>query len=274
MPVYTNRMMGNKKTWSKKLVLAVLVLSLATIWIFFSLQTALAEPADSTTIPIPKVNFGVEEATGPKDVAVTVQVLLFLTILSLAPSLLIMVTSFTRIVIVLSFLRNAMGTQQIPPTQVIVGLALFLTFFIMGPTWTKVNDQALKPYMANKITYKEALATGAKPIRKFLFKQTREKDISLFVHLSKSPRPRNQNDVSTFLLIPAFIISELRTAFLLGFLIYIPFLVIDMVIASILMSMGMMMLPPMMISLPMKLLLFVLIDGWHLTIRALVMGFG
>jgi flagellar biosynthetic protein FliP len=250
----------------------ILIVFLITFWAFCFVQTAAAQ-TDGSSLPIPKLNLGVDQAKGPQDVAVTLQILIFLTILSLAPALLIMVTSFTRIIIVLGFLRNAMGTQQIPPTQVLVGLALFLTFFIMAPTWTKINSQAVQPYMANKITYKQAIDKGVQPIRKFLLKQTREKDIALFVHLSKMSRPRSQSDIPTYLLIPAFIISELRTAFLLGFLIYIPFLVIDMVVASILMSMGMLMLPPMMISLPMKLLLFVLIDGWHLTIRAIILGF-
>ena len=259
------------KTSLIKFGAVVLIIITATLWLFCSIQFAVAET--SPNIPIPKVNFGVEDAKGPKDVAVTLQVLFLLTILSLAPALFIMLTSFTRIIIVLSFVRNALGTHQIPPSQVLVGLALFLTFFIMAPVWAQVNSKALQPYMSNKITYKVAFQKGCEPIRKFLFKQTREKDVALFVRLSKMPRPHSPSDVPTFVLIPAFIISELRTAFLMGFLIYIPFLVIDMVVASILLSMGMMMLPPMMVSLPLKLLLFVLIDGWHLTSRALVMGF-
>ncbi|MCL6472893.1 MAG: flagellar type III secretion system pore protein FliP [Firmicutes bacterium] len=237
-----------------------------------------AEPgADGITgngnIPLPKISFGVEAAQGPQDLAVSIQVLLLLTILSLAPALLIMVTSFTRIVIVLAFIRNALGTQQIPPTQVLVGLALFLTFFTMAPVFGQINDTAIKPYTARQISYQQAYNNASQPIRQFMFKQTREKDLSLFVHLAKIKRPRTQADVPTYVLIPSFIISELRAAFIIGFLIFIPFLIIDMVTASVLMSMGMLMVPPVMISLPLKILLFVLVDGWHLVTRALVMGF-
>ncbi|MDI6717056.1 MAG: flagellar type III secretion system pore protein FliP [Actinomycetota bacterium] len=231
-----------------------------------------AEPA-APNFPLPKLSFGVESAKSPQDVAVSLQVLLLLTVLTLAPALLIMVTSFTRIVIVLAFIRNALGTQQIPPTQVLIGLALFLTFFVMAPIFAQINDNAIKPYTNNSITYEQAYERASEPIREFMFKQTREKDLALFVHLAKIKRPKTRADVPTYVLIPSFIISELRAAFIIGFLIFIPFLIIDMVVASVLMSMGMLMVPPVMISLPLKILLFVLVDGWHLVTRALVMGF-
>ncbi|MBI4734380.1 MAG: flagellar type III secretion system pore protein FliP [Rubrobacteridae bacterium] len=247
---------------------------LLAIVILLSIMTGIVSAANETSaIPLPKVSFGVEQAKSPGDIAVSLQVLLLLTVLSLAPALLVMVTSFSRIVIVLGFVRNALGTQMIPPNQVLIGLALFLTFFVMAPVGIQIYDKAITPYTENKITYNEAYDRAVEPIRTFMFKQTREKDLALFVHLAKIKRPRTQSDVPTFVLIPSFIISELRAAFIIGFLIYIPFLIIDMVVASVLMSMGMMMVPPVMISLPLKLLLFVLVDGWHLITRALVMGF-
>ena len=185
-----------------------------------------------------------------------------------------MTTSFTRIVVVLSFLRSAMGTQQAPSNQIVVGLSLFLTFFIMAPVWQQVNTQALQPYKAQTITQEEAIKRGVAPIRKFMLSQVREKDLALFLSLSKLPRPKNSDDIPTLTLIPAYVVSELKTAFQIGFLVYIPFLVLDMVVASVLMSMGMMMLPPVMISLPFKILLFVLVDGWGLIIGSLVKSFG
>ena len=224
-------------------------------------------------LPIPNVNIGVEAANSPKDVALSLQVLLTLTVLSLAPSILIMTTSFTRIIIVLSFLRSALGTQQMPPNPVLVGLAIFLTFYTMSPYWEVVNTNALQPYMANTITQDVAITEALKPIREFMFKQTRENDLALFVNLSEIPRPNSSDDVPITTLIPAFVISELKTAFQIGFLIYIPFIVIDMIVASTLMSMGMMMVPPVMISLPFKLLLFILVDGWHLIVRSLLTSF-
>jgi flagellar biosynthetic protein FliP len=226
-----------------------------------------AEPA------MPKLNIGLEPSKGPQDVSVSLQILLVLTLLSLAPAMLIMLTSFTRIVIVLSFTRSAMGTQQIPPNTVLVGLALFLTFFTMAPIWNQVNQTALQPYMKKQIPFDQALDRGAGPVREFMFAQVREKDIALFIHLAHMKRPASEADVPTYVLIPAFLISELRAAFTIGFLIFIPFLIIDMVIAVTLMSMGMMMLPPVLISLPFKILLFVLVDGWHLIIRSLALSF-
>jgi len=227
----------------------------------------------SPTIPIPKVNFGITPATKPSDVALSLQILLLLTILTLAPTLLVLVTSFTRVVVVLSFVRTALGTQQVPPTQVLVGLSLLLTFFIMQPVVKDINKNALQPFMKQKISQSVALDRAAVPLRKFMFKQTREKDIQLFYALSKEPRPAKQADVPTYLLVPAFVISELKTAFQIGFAIYIPFIVIDMVVASVLLSMGMMMIPPILISLPFKILIFLLVDGWNLTVNALFASF-
>ncbi|WP_404980572.1 flagellar type III secretion system pore protein FliP [Carboxydichorda subterranea] len=204
------------------------------------------------------------------DLVTTLQILVLLTVLSLAPAILVMVTSFTRIVIVLSFVRNALSTPQVPPNQVLVGLALFLTFFTMHPTWQSVYSQAIAPYLQGEIGQQEALRRGELPLRDFMFRNTREKDLELFVSASGSPRPERRDQVPTYLLIPAFVISELKTAFQMGFLIFVPFLVIDMIVASTLMSMGMLMLPPVMISLPFKVLLFVMVDGWHLVTRALL----
>lgn len=203
----------------------------------------------------------------------SLQLLLLMTVLSLAPAILMLMTAFTRIIIVLSFVRNALGTQQLPPNQVMVGLAMFLTFFVMAPTWTLINTNAVQPYLKNQITQTEALAKAEEPLRAFMFRQTREKDLELFVGLAKTARPKTYREVPTYVLIPAFVISELKTAFQMGFAIFIPFMVIDMIVSSTLMSVGMMMLPPMMISLPFKLLLFVLVDGWHLVVQSLVTSF-
>lgn len=201
------------------------------------------------------------------------QILILLTVLTLVPTILIMTTSFTRIVIVLSFARNALGTQQMPPNQIIIGIALFLTIFIMGPTLTTINKDAIQPYVKNQITQEQAIKSAEKPLREFMFKQTRSKDLALFIKLSKMEKPQTIDDIPTTALIPAFIISELRTAFQIGFLIYIPFLLIDIVVSSVLMSMGMMMVPPVVISLPFKILLFVMVDGWYLLVNSLVSSF-
>lgn len=224
-------------------------------------------------IPVPLINIGVQPAADPQEVATSLQILFMLTVLSLAPSILIMMTSFTRIIVVLSFLRSALGTQQMPPNQVIIGLALFLTFFTMAPYWQQVNQEALQPYLGGTLAQEVALEKGMQPMREFMFKQTRENDLALFVNLADVSRPSGPEEVPTYVLIPAFVISELKTAFQIGFLIYIPFIIIDMVVASTLMSMGMMMLPPVTISLPFKILLFILVDGWHLVIRSLVTSF-
>jgi flagellar biosynthesis protein FliP len=197
-----------------------------------------------------------------------------LTVLTLAPAIIILMTSFTRIIVVLSFLRQALGTQQMPPNQLLVGLALFLTLFIMSPFLTKINSEALQPFLENKINQEEALNKALVPIRGFMFNQTRDQDLSLFVKMSKAERPKTRADVPTTVLVPAFVLSELKTAFTIGFIIYLPFLVIDMVVASVLMAMGMMMLPPVVISLPFKIMLFVLVDGWALIVGSLVQSFG
>ncbi len=230
---------------------------------------AFAEP-----LPFPSLNIGVGTATKPNDIAVTIQIFILMTVMSLAPGLLIMTTSFTRISVVLSFLRTAMGTQAAPSNQVILSLSMFLTFFIMTPVWEQVNRDAYQPWKNQKISQEQAMERAVRPVRIFMLSQTREKDLALFVSLSKLPRPNNAEDIPTLTIIPAFMISELRTAFQIGFLIYIPFIVVDMVVASVLMSMGMMMLPPVMISLPFKILLFVLVDGWGLVISSLVKSFG
>ncbi|QJX61919.1 flagellar type III secretion system pore protein FliP [Niallia circulans] len=209
----------------------------------------------------------------PGNVSTSVQLLLLLTVLSLAPSTIILLTSFTRIVIVLSFVRTALATQQMPPNQVIVGLALFLTFFIMAPTFQEVNDKALTPLFNEEITLEEAYDNASLPLKEFMSKHTRQKDLALFLNYSKAEAPESIEDIPLTTLVPAFAISELKTAFQIGFMIFIPFLVIDMVVASILMSMGMMMLPPVMISLPFKILLFIMVDGWYLVVKSLLESF-
>lgn len=241
--------------------------------LLLGLSLGLAQSASAQAIPIPTVSLGIKEAGKPGEVSVLVQILLLLTVLSLAPAILIMMTSFTRLAVVFSFLRHAMGTQQMPPNQILIGLALFLTFFIMAPVFRQVNQQAIQPYMAETITQEEALTKAMEPIRGFMLRQTRDKDLALFVSLAKMPRPHNASEVPSTVLIPAFCISELKTAFQIGFILYVPFLVVDMVVASVLLSMGMMMLPPIMISLPFKLLLFVLVDGWYLVVGSLVQSF-
>lgn len=247
----------------------VLIICLLAVAIVSSAVFVAAAP-----VPLPSLNIGVGTATKPAEVATTIQIFLLLTVLSLAPSLLIMTTSFTRIVVVLSFLRTALGTQQAPSNQIILALSLFLTFFIMTPVWQQINQNAYQPFKAGTISQEQAFEKAVQPVRKFMLSQTREKDLALFVSLSKQARPKNADDIPTLTIVPAFMISELRTAFQIGFLIYIPFIVVDMVVASVLMSMGMMMLPPVMISLPFKILLFVLVDGWGLVISSLVKSFG
>lgn len=239
-----------------------------TLAILLMAGIAAAEPPGLSSVA--DIGLG---AAKPGEITTVVQIFLLMTVLSIAPGILIMTTAFTRIVVVLSFLRNAMGTQQAPSNQIIVGLSLFLTFFVMSPVWQQVNSQALQPYKNHEITQKQAVTRAVAPVRKFMFSQTREQDLALFISLSKQPRPRNAGDVPILTIIPAFIISELRTAFQIGFLLYLPFLVVDMVVASVLMSMGMMMLPPVMVSLPFKILLFVMVDGWGLVIGSLVKSF-
>lgn len=224
-------------------------------------------------VMVPNVSLGVKEVKNPDDVVGVLQVIFLITIFALAPSILIMVTSFTRTIVVLGFLRQALGTQQMPPMQVLTALAIFLTFFIMSPTLEKINDQALQPYQNGIIPFSQALKSAEAPLRDFMFKQTRQNDLSLFLSIIKHEKPVNKDDVPTRALIPAFMISELKTAFQIGFILFVPFLIIDMVVASILLSMGMMMLPPIMISLPFKVMLFVLVDGWNLLVGSIVKGF-
>lgn len=235
---------------------------------FFAPVAAWAQPgAPSLTMTL---SGGESE---PAAISVALEILFLLTVLSVAPAIMLTVTSFTRIIVVFSFLRHAMGTQQMPPSQVLASLAIFMTFVIMMPVGKEINDTALQPYLAEELDFRDALERAEQPLRTFLFKHTREKDLSLFFAISKMDQPTNKDDVPTIILVPAFVISELKTAFQMGFLIYIPFLMLDMVVASILLSMGMMMLPPVMISLPFKLLLFVMVDGWNLLIFSLVNGF-
>jgi flagellar biosynthetic protein FliP len=209
----------------------------------------------------------------PKEITSSIKILLILTVLALLPSILIMMTSFTRIIIVFSFLRNSMGTQQIPPNQVMIGLALFLTFFIMSPTITDINENALQPFSESRITFEQALDYSEDSIKDFMLENTRDKDLALFAGIAKAEPTKDLTDLPLTVVTPAFMISELNTAFRMGFMLYIPFLVIDMVVASVLMSMGMMMLPPVMISMPFKILLFLLVDGWNLLTETIIKSF-
>ncbi|MCB0281055.1 MAG: flagellar type III secretion system pore protein FliP [Calditrichae bacterium] len=224
--------------------------------------------------PLPNLTIGVQQSSNPDDLVPTLQILLLLTVLSLAPSIIIMMTSFTRIIVVFHFLRQSLNTQTVPSNQILVGMALFITFFVMRPVIDEINDSALQPYLDKQITQSEALDKAAKPLRAFMLKQTREQDLMLFVDLrNNQERPKTVDDIPLTTLIPAFIISELKTAFQIGFLLYLPMLLIDLVVGSVLLSMGMMMLPPVMIAMPFKLLLFVLVDGWYLVVESLVKGF-
>ncbi len=249
--------------------LALILVSGSVLWA----AIAVGVPEDASAIPIPTIQFGVEDIEEPDTLSTALQIMLLLTVLTLAPSILILMTSFSRFVIVLSFLRQAMGTQQTPPTQVLIGLALFLTFFVMSPVLTEINDKALQPYLNEEITQMKAFEIAQVPLKSFMLRQTREKDLALFVNMAAGEKPQTLDDVKMQSVVPAFVISELKTAFQIGFLIYIPFLILDMVVASILLSMGMMMLPPVLISLPFKLMLFVMVDGWHLTVGSLIKSF-
>jgi flagellar biosynthetic protein FliP len=238
-----------------------------------ALTLLLAACSGSPQLAAPGVTLSVEPAGEPEQVSSGVQLLVLITVLSLAPAILIMATSFTRIVIVLSLLRNAIGTPSVPPNQVMIGLSLLLTFFIMSPVYQVIDEHALQPYLAAEIDQETAFKQAAEPLRQFMFKQTRPKDIELFLEMNDQGRPETLEDIPSVVLLPAFVISELRTAFIMGFAIYVPFLIIDMVISSILLSMGMMMLPPSLVSLPFKILLFVMVDGWYLIIRSLAQSF-
>ena len=222
---------------------------------------------------IPKISVGLEQARTPQEASVAMQVVFLLTILSVAPAIMLLMTPFTRIVTVMGFLKKALGTQTTPPNQIIVGLSLFLTWFVLQPQLKEMNDLALQPYLAQEITWKEGVDRAMKPMRTYMLRQTGENELATMVKISKTPRPRTVEDIPDAVLIPSYMISELKTAFLIGFLIYLPFLVIDMVVASILMALGMMMLPPVMVSLPLKLILFVSVDGWNLVTHGLVQSF-
>jgi flagellar biosynthetic protein FliP len=238
------------------------------------LVLAFAGAGHAADLPAPSL-FSIQMPDGdnPAQTSVVLQIFLLLTVLSLAPAILIMLTSFTRMAIVLSVLRQAIGTQSMPPNQVIIGLALFLTFFVMSPVWQKVHQAALTPYLENQISQEEALTRAMAPVREFMFRQTREKDLTMLMEIAKAPRPNGLADVPTTVLIPSFIISEVKAAFQIGLLLYVPFLVVDMVVANVLLSLGMHMLSPTTVSLPFKLLLFVLVDGWYLLAEALVVGY-
>jgi flagellar biosynthetic protein FliP len=229
--------------------------------------------APEAQLSVPGVSVTVNQPQGPQQVVGSIQLLLLITVLSLAPAVLILMTGFTRIVIVLSIIRSAIGTPQIPPNQVVVGLALVLTLFVMAPVWGTIHQEALQPYLQGQIDQQTAADRAIRPLRAFMLRQTREKDLSLFLALSNQPPPATPDDVPTSAIIPAFVISELKTAFQMGFILFVPFLIIDIVVSSTLLSMGMMMLPPSLVSLPFKLLLFVMVDGWYLVVRSLVMSF-
>ena len=255
------------KNFKRILFLTLLMIGIVSV-------VAYAAP---TEVDVPNVNISVGDGSEstPKDYVSNVKLLILLTVLSLLPSILIMVTSFTRIIVVLSFLKTAIGASQSIPNQILVGLALFMTFFIMTPVATQVNKEAIKPYLNEEITQQEAIEKGSKPIKAFMLKQTRQKDLQLFVEAANIDKSElTEENVPFSALVPAFAISELKTAFQIGFLLYIPFILIDLIVGSILMSMGMMMLPPAMVSLPIKLLLFVMVDGWNLLVKSLIVSFG
>ncbi|MDX1700487.1 MAG: flagellar type III secretion system pore protein FliP [Melioribacteraceae bacterium] len=224
----------------------------------------------SQSVPLPNIGVNLGTSDNPDDIALTLQLLLLLTVLSLAPSILIMTTSYLRIIIVFHFLKSALGTQQMPPNQLLAGVALFITFFIMSPTWNEFNNKALQPYLDKEINIEEAYEKGIEPIREFMLKNTRDEELKFFLQLANEERPNTHADLPMQILVPSFVLSELRAGFIIGFFLFIPFVMVDMIIASILMSMGMMMLPPMMISMPFKILLFVLVDGWSLVVGSVV----
>ncbi|KLU54001.1 flagellar biosynthesis protein flip [Paenibacillus sp. VT-400] len=247
----------------KKIWLACCLLGLISL---ASVTVAFAEP-------IPNIDIQIGNGDGGTPNTSSLSIILLITVLSIAPAMLVLMTSFTRIVIVLGFIRTSLGTQQMPPNQVLVGLALFLTLFIMSPTLSSINQVALQPYLQGELTQTEALEKAADPMKKFMFSHTREKDLLLFMKYNQTEQPKTYQDIPITVMVPAYVISELKTAFQMGFMIFIPFLVIDIVVASTLMAMGMMMLPPVMISLPFKILLFVLVDGWYLVVKSLLLSF-
>jgi len=235
-----------------------------TALVLLSSRTGLAQPLIQVTGLTPE---------GAPEGLLTLQLLLLLTVLTLAPSLLILTTCFTRVITVLAFVRNSLATQNMPPNQVLIGIALFITFFVMAPVWTQVNQQAVQPYVRGELSQAEAVRAGMVPIREFMLRQTREKDLALFAGFAGIEQVSDTSEIPDHVIIPAFAISELKTAFQMGFMVFLPFLVLDMVVASTLMSMGMLMLPPMMISLPFKILLFVAVDGWYLVVKSLLLSF-
>lgn len=256
---------------------STIISMLFVVMLFFSVNGVVigADEASETgknSSPF-NMTFSIESEGGSGSTSSVLKIALFLTLMSILPGLLMSMTSFLRIIIVLSFLKQAMGTPQMPPNQIVVGIAIFLTMYIMSPVWTEINTNAIQPYVNKEISEKEAFTRGLEPLRSFMLHQTREADIALFLGISKSPRPENINDIPTTILIPAFITSELKTAFQMGFILYLPFIVIDAVISTTLTAMGMFMLPPVMISLPFKLVLFVLADGWRLVIQTVVSSF-
>ena len=258
-------MKNNKNRIAFTLLMALGIMMFCTI-------NAYAAPS-STALPQLNISLGDKSGT-PQDYVSSIKILIFFTIISLLPSIVIMMTSFTRIVVVFSFLKSAMGVQQAVPNQILTGLAIFLTLFIMAPVYNEINTNGIQPYLENKITQEQAIEESSKPLKAFMLKQTREKDLELFVEIGGVDKEKlTKENVSFVTLIPAFAISELKTAFQIGFLIYLPFLVIDMVISSILMAMGMFMLPPTMVSLPFKLIVFVMVDGWYLLTQSLVKSF-
>ncbi len=248
-------------------------MSIMRKWGYLILGIFMTILPSSAAMTFPNINIGLQNANTPQDFTNGLQILIWLTILTLAPSILILTTCFVRLVVVLALTRQALGAGALPPNQVITGLALILTFFIMAPTFNEINEKALQPYMKNQITQQVAIDRGIQPIRNFMFKQTHEKELALFVRMAKIEKPKSKDDVPTYVLLPSFIMSELKTAFTIGFVVYLPFLVIDIVVSSVLVSMGMMFLPPSMIALPFKLIMFVMVDGWYLIVKSLVESF-
>lgn len=249
-------------------------ISLALLSSLLLPRAAFAQAKQVGGVTLPTLSLGFTSTDKPEDVVGVIKIIILLTVLTLAPAIIIMMTSFTRIVVVLAFIRQALGTPQMPPNQLIIGLALFLTFFVMSPFLGDINSKALQPYLKGTVTQEQAFDEVMKPLRKFMFAQTRDSDLKLFLGMGNVVQPKTRADVPSLVLIPAFVTSELKTAFEIGFIIYLPFLIIDMVVASVLMAMGMMMVPPVVVSLPFKLMVFVLVDGWQLIIGSLVKSFG
>lgn len=259
------RFFSGSKRRRALVLLAVLSVALLTL-------TSCVAATDPNAQTAPQAAGGID-TQNPQNVSTAIQLLLLVTVLSMAPAILVMVTSFTRIIIVLSLVRNAIGIPQLPPNQVMIGLALFLTAFVMAPAIKQINNEAVQPYLNGTLTQQEAFERGEAPLRTFMLKQTRQQDLGLFLKLSDTEKPETVDDVPAYVLVPAFTISELKTAFQMGFVMFVPFLIIDLIVSSALLSMGMMMLPPVIVSLPFKILLFVLVDGWYLIIGSLVGSF-